>query len=275
MGRPILAWRALAGLALAIPALSSAGAALAQTTPPNDRTHPVVERVQFVGVTKAVDRADLAGGLATKASGCRSMLLESVVRLIQAHLVYETRTLYHLDLARDVTVQELRGAGEPFLRAHGGVVACEDPLGVHRVAQGGDDRCAERLEPGAQELDDEPSVVSVDDERRKPIGLAVHDAVGVGVCVERSAACECARDAVAPPRGVERGEGVAIEQSKRDLGLRAVEGDAEWAVGAVDDGDGTGGGVGRIDEIAAIDPRVAGGPASRAAGGDGGAACGV
>ena len=102
MGRPILAWRALAGLALAIPALSSAGAALAQTTPPNDRTHPVVERVQFVGVTKAVDRADLAGGLATKASGCRSMLLEPFCLLTQSHLVYDTRTLDHLELARDV-----------------------------------------------------------------------------------------------------------------------------------------------------------------------------
>ncbi|HEY4219801.1 MAG TPA: POTRA domain-containing protein, partial [Myxococcota bacterium] len=102
MGRPILAWRALAGLVLAIPALLCARGVLAQTTPPNDRTHPVVERVVFVGVTKAVDKADLAGGLATQASACRSLLLEPFCLLTKSHLVYDTRTLDHLELARDV-----------------------------------------------------------------------------------------------------------------------------------------------------------------------------
>jgi len=102
MGRPVFAWRAHAGLVLAISALLCGRSARAQSTPPDERTHPVVERVDFVGVTKAVDKADLAAGLATQASGCRSLLLEPICLITQSHLVYDTRTLDHVELARDV-----------------------------------------------------------------------------------------------------------------------------------------------------------------------------
>jgi len=102
MGRPAVAWRAHAGLAFAIPVLLCARGLSAQSTPPNDRTHPVVEHVDFAGVTKAVDKADLALGLATQASGCRSLLLEPICLITKSHLVYDTRTLDHVELARDV-----------------------------------------------------------------------------------------------------------------------------------------------------------------------------
>lgn len=102
MGRPASAWRARARLALAIPALCCTRGALAQSTPPNERTHPVVDHVDFVGVTKAVDKAEMASGLATQASGCRSVLLEPFCLLTHAHAVYDTRTLDHVELARDV-----------------------------------------------------------------------------------------------------------------------------------------------------------------------------
>ena len=66
-------------------------------------------------------------------------------------------------------------------------------------------------------------------------------------------------------------ECIAIEETERDLGLRTVERDAEWAVGAIGDDDGAGGSGGWIDQIAAIDPGVAGGPSVGASSGDGGA----
>ena len=89
--------------------------------------------------------------------------------------------LGHLDLARNVAVEQLRGARETLLRAHGGVVARENAVGREQLAKRVDDRRAERLEPCAQELNDEPLVVAIDDERRQSVGLAMHDAIRIRV----------------------------------------------------------------------------------------------
>ncbi|MEO6210453.1 MAG: BamA/TamA family outer membrane protein [Gemmatimonadaceae bacterium] len=120
MGRFLAVWRAHVLLVLAVPALLCARGLSAQATttdPPPDqrskaieaatneaerRTHPVVDKVTYLGVTKAVDKGDMEGGQATKASGCRSFLLKPFCLLTQSHLVYDTRTLDHLELARDV-----------------------------------------------------------------------------------------------------------------------------------------------------------------------------
>jgi outer membrane protein assembly factor BamA len=102
MGRPAVSWRAHFSLVFAIPALLSARGALAQSTPPDERTHPVVDAVTFAGVTKVIDKKDMASGLATQPSGCRSLLLEPFCLFTKSHLVYDTRTLDHLELARDV-----------------------------------------------------------------------------------------------------------------------------------------------------------------------------
>ncbi|MDQ2765726.1 MAG: BamA/TamA family outer membrane protein [Gemmatimonadota bacterium] len=102
MGRPVSAWRAHVALVLAVPALLCARGLRAQSTLPVDRTHPVVDQVTFVGVTKAIDEADMAGGLATKASRCKSLLLKPFCLITQSHLVYDTRTLDHIELARDI-----------------------------------------------------------------------------------------------------------------------------------------------------------------------------
>ncbi|MEP7064574.1 MAG: BamA/TamA family outer membrane protein [Gemmatimonadota bacterium] len=86
----------------ALPVLLSAQGVLAQSTPPEDRTHPVVDVVSFAGVTKVIDKRDMASGLATQASGCKSLLLKPFCLFTKSGLVYDTRTLDHVELARDV-----------------------------------------------------------------------------------------------------------------------------------------------------------------------------
>jgi outer membrane protein assembly factor BamA len=102
MGRPGSCWRSHIVLSFALLALLCARGVLAQNSPPEDRTHPVVDAVKFVGVTKVIDKGDMASGLATQASGCKSFVLEPFCLFTKSHLVYDTRTLDHIELARDV-----------------------------------------------------------------------------------------------------------------------------------------------------------------------------
>jgi outer membrane protein assembly factor BamA len=121
MGRLFTVCRAHIALVLVVPALLCARGLFAQGEvtgqPPDqtskqeqlsrkqadERTHPVVDEVKYIGPTKeAVDIGDMEGGQATKASGCRSLLLKPFCLITQSHLVYDTRTLDHLELARDV-----------------------------------------------------------------------------------------------------------------------------------------------------------------------------
>jgi outer membrane protein insertion porin family len=102
MGRIGSCWRAHFTLVFALLALLSARGVPAQDTPPEDRTHPVVDAVKFVGVTKVIDKGDMSTGLATQPSGCKSLLLEPFCLFTKSHLVYDTRTLDHIELARDV-----------------------------------------------------------------------------------------------------------------------------------------------------------------------------
>jgi outer membrane protein assembly complex protein YaeT len=95
-------WRAHFVLVFALLALLSTRGLPAQNTPPQDRTHPVVDAVKFVGVTKAIDKNDMSSGLATQPSGCKSLLLKPFCLFTKSHLVYDTRTLDHVELARDV-----------------------------------------------------------------------------------------------------------------------------------------------------------------------------
>ena len=61
-----------------------------------------MDTVKFVGVTKVIDKGDMSSGLATQPSGCKSILLEPFCLFTKSHLVYDTRTLDHIELARDV-----------------------------------------------------------------------------------------------------------------------------------------------------------------------------
>ena len=102
MGGPRRHWRAHFCLVFALLALLSARGLLAQNSPPQDRTHPVVDAVKFVGVTNVIDKHDMASGLATQPSGCKSILLEPFCLFTKSSAIYDTRTLDHIELARDV-----------------------------------------------------------------------------------------------------------------------------------------------------------------------------
>ena len=66
-------------------------------------THPVVDAGQVRGGRRrSSTRSDMASGLATQASACKSLLLKPFCLFTKSHLVYDTRTLDHVELARDV-----------------------------------------------------------------------------------------------------------------------------------------------------------------------------
>jgi outer membrane protein assembly factor BamA len=102
MAGPRSFWRAHFFLVFALPALLSARGVVAQNIPPEDRTHPVVDAVKFVGVTNIIDKHDMSSGLATQASGCKTLLLAPFCLFTKSPLIYNTRTLDHIELARDV-----------------------------------------------------------------------------------------------------------------------------------------------------------------------------
>jgi outer membrane protein insertion porin family len=65
------------------------------------REHPEVLSVRFVGV-RHVEKADLASALATRASHCKSILLEPFCLITKSHFFYEHDYLDRDELRRDV-----------------------------------------------------------------------------------------------------------------------------------------------------------------------------
>ena len=191
----------------------------------------VAREVQREGavIAEAVERAaarDAAGEHAVLALVEKRAGLLAVPRRGEiAHAVLDD-----FDLARHVAREELGRAAESFLRAHGGIVAREDAFGREQLAQRVDDRRAEALRArrsaAARRAIDRSDRRSAREARR--LRRARRDtrwscrASGV-------ASREGAREALAPPCGVERGERVAVEEAKRDLRCGAAERDAEGA----------------------------------------------
>src|SRR6266404_3075387 len=141
--------------------------------------------------------------------------------------------LMHLDLARDVTVQNSRLPRQSFFRAQRHIVARQDARRLWQRAQRRQYFLSEPLEPGTHELHNEPLVVAVADERRTSIGLAVHQADRVGVIFERYPSRDCGCDSLVPPRLVDNRVGIAIEQPQRDLRERTPESPPDWLAATV------------------------------------------
>jgi hypothetical protein len=124
------------------------------------------------------------------------------------------------------------------------------------------------LEAGTHELDDDPLVVAIDDEGRQGIAFAVNEAISICVLAESAAACEGTLECGTPPGAVDGCFGVAVEQSQRDFGTRAPQCDSERLSALVERANGACVSGRSVDDVASIDPRVSGSPASCALVGD-------
>ncbi len=234
----------------------------------------VVRLTREVQCEGAVVAEAIEGASARDAADERAILalVEERARLLSlprsgevAHAV-----LVHFDLVGHLAVQEFDVRGESFLHAQRDVIAREDAGGRGERAEREDDLLAEVLESCAHELHDEPLVVAVDDQGRDAVALAVHEAIGVGVLLESGAPGDGAGEGALPPGGIDGSLGVGVEEAEGDFGAGAPEGGAEWLAALVGDVDGAGVTVGAFEDVAAVDPGMAGGPAACALVGDDG-----
>ena len=174
--------------------------------------------------------------------------------------------LAHLDLVGHVSVQQLDRRLESFLRTERNVVSRQDSRRCLDVTQGVDDLGSVSLESRAHQLHDEPSIVTVHDERGECVAFAVHESVGVGLGLQSGATGDRALDPGAPPSRVERCVGIAVEQAKRNLRASAPECDAQGLATLIADANGARVSVRTLDHIAPEDPWMTSVPSLRASG---------
>jgi hypothetical protein len=74
------------------------------------------------------------------------------------------RALAHLDALRHRAERQLHALPQALAAPHGDVVAEQDALGPQHLRQRREDVAAQRLDPGREELHDEPAVVAVADQ---------------------------------------------------------------------------------------------------------------
>src|SRR2546423_8037486 len=123
----------------------------------------------------------------------------------------------HLDLSWDVAVEHYCLPRQSLLRAQRYVVARKNPGRFDERAQRRKDFFPEALQSSAHELDDEPLVVPIADERRTAVGFSVHDPQRVGVILQRNPPGYGRRDALVPPSLLDHSIGIAIQQAQRDF----------------------------------------------------------
>ena len=176
----------------------------------------------------------------------------------------------HLDLTRDIACEQCGLASEAFAGADGRVVPREDAFGFRELTECSNDVIATGVDSRAQQLDDEPSVVAIADERRERVALTMDEAVGGSVLAERGPSFDRVRDPGAPPVAIDRCVRVRVDEAKRDFRLWTPERSSDGPAAVVEDANGSGWCVWRFDDIAPKDPGVSVGPALGALGGDGG-----
>jgi hypothetical protein len=78
-----------------------------------------------------------------------------------------------------------------------------------------------RFEAGTQELDDQPLIIPVANERRASIGFTVNQSASSRVDAEGLPPFGGGLQTTVPPRGVDARVGVAVQESQCDLRERA------------------------------------------------------
>ena len=180
-----------------------------------ERVRRCVERDHVIGAAREVERERAVIAEAVERAAARHASDErAVLALVEerAGLLSVPRcgevahaVLVDLDLVGHRSrAAARRSVSSPSFRRSGTSLRARMPSGCDELDQRADDVVAEPLETGAHELDDEPSVVAVDDERRDAVAFAVHEAACGGVVRERAPPSDGARERAVPPRGVDR-----------------------------------------------------------------------
>jgi len=170
------------------------------------------------------------------------------------------------DLARDVTVQQLRSAWKSFLAPKRDIVAPENALRSGHGDEGGDDLRPERFQSRAHQLHDEPSVVPIANERGAAVALTVNEPEGIRLGRELSAPGHRCGDAAPPPVPVDRRVRIAVDHAQRDLRLRAPERPTDLLAALVFDDHRARDRAGTTKDVAAVNPGMASSPAAGALG---------
>ena len=173
----------------------------------------------------------------------------------------------HLDLVGYRATQELDADWQALLGTERDVIARENPGRLEQFVEHVDDDVAKRLESGAHELHDEPTIVPIADERGACVALAMHEAVRVRDAGKRCAQRDGVADARAPPPMVEHSVRIVVDHAQGDLRRRAPESDADRFPALVVHADCASGSGWSLYDVAAKDPRMSALPATRAFGG--------
>jgi hypothetical protein len=139
---------------------------------------------------------------------------------------------------------------------------------VNDVIERVDDGVTKCFESRAHELHDEPPIIAVADERRTAVTLAVDESVGRRDAAKWISPPNRGNEMTAPPVGVERGIGVAVDQPKRDLGRRTPERSPNRLAPVILDAHRARVLCGPATDVASIHPRMAKLPPPCALGGD-------
>ncbi len=164
------------------------------------------------------------------------------------------------DRLRHDAVQHLDLLLEAFERADFRIVAREDAFRAGHLGEQPDQRRRQAIHPLRQGLHHEIVAVAIDDQRRQQVGLAVHEAEGGGVDLQRVAEANRGVEPRAPERLVDRHlirRHCARDHADRDLRLIAEERVAEDAIARPAHFDDRAGiGVDDVGDVGSIDPRM-------------------
>jgi hypothetical protein len=122
--------------------------------------------------------------------------------------------LVHLDLLGHGATKQLDADRQSLLGAQGHVVPREDSVGMNELVEYADDGVTKCFESRTHELNDEPPIVTIADERWTAVALAVNQSMRGRDATERFASSDCGADAVVPPRIVERDARVAVDHAE-------------------------------------------------------------
>jgi hypothetical protein len=132
-------------------------------------------------------------------------------------------------------MEQFHRARQPFALSHGGIVARQYAGRIEDIRERGDYLRSKVFQPRAQKLNDETVRVSIHNEGRKGIALAMHYAICVGTFRYRCTSGEGGANPRRPPGVVEGDARVGVNEAERNLGSGAPECAAQFLSARIHD----------------------------------------